>query len=177
MTPPSLSRIAIAAAALAALAIVPATAPGQPARGAAAQRITADGVGQVKLGKTFRRLREHGLVGPIGHFCDAAGDARFSARLKAPLRGQVDFTRTVPHRAKVIAIRGGAKARGVGIGATIAQIRAAFPKARVDHSTEETFGVTLVRIPRDGGGRMRFAVDVNTHKTTLIGVPVIPFCE
>jgi hypothetical protein len=65
----------------------------------------------------------------------------------------------------------------VGIGGTIAQIKAAYPKAKVDHGTDETFGVTLVRVPKTGGGRIHFAVDVDSEKITRIGVPVIPFCE
>ena len=74
-------------------------------------------------------------------------------------------------------MRGGAKARGVGIGATISQIKTAFPKATVDHSTEALFEITLVKIPKDGGGRIQFAVDVDTDKTTLIAVPRLAFCE
>lgn len=176
MTPPSLSRIAIAATALAALAIVPATAPAQPARDAVAQRITADGVGRVKLGKTFRELRRAGLVGRLRPGCELAENTR-SARLKPPLRGGVNFTQSLPRKVTDIAIEGGAKARGVGIGSTIRQIRAAFPKARVDHSDEDVFRLTFVKIPRDGGGRMRFGVSVDTHRTTIIGVPFIAFCE
>ena len=61
-------------------------------------------------------------------------------------------------------MRGGAKARGVGIGATIAQIQSAFPKAIIDHSTEQLFGITLVKIPKTGGGRIQFAVDVDTRQ-------------
>ena len=89
----------------------------------------------------------------------------------------MNFTLTSPRKVTDITIRGGAKARGVGIGATIPQIKAAFPKAKVDHSTEDVFGLTLVRIPKGGGGRIKFAVDVDTHKVTLIGVPIIAFCE
>ena len=89
----------------------------------------------------------------------------------------MNFTLSSPRRVDNILIRGGAKARGVGIGATIPQIKAKFPKAIVDHSTEDVFRITLVRIPRDGGGRIKFAVDVDTHRVTLIGVPIIAFCE
>jgi hypothetical protein len=178
MTHRSLTRIAIATAALGALAVAPTAAPGKPAESAAALRITADGVGKVKLGKTFQRLRDQGLVGRLRPGCELSGPGTRVASLKPPLRGEVNFTRTSPRRAKHITILGGdAKARGVGIGATIRQIRDAFPKARVDHGTDGLFGVTLVKIPRDGGGKMRFAVDVDTHKTTMIGVPIIPFCE
>ena len=74
-------------------------------------------------------------------------------------------------------MRGGAKARGVGIGATIPQIQSAFPQANIDHSTEQLFGITLVKIPKTGGGRIQFAVDVDTDKTTLIAVPNVAFCE
>ena len=99
------------------------------------------------------------------------------ARLKAPLSGTVDFTRTSPRRVKRVHVRGGAKARGVGIGATISDIKTAFPKAIVDHSTEQLFSITLVKIPKDGGGRIQFAVDVDTDKTRLISVPRLAFCE
>jgi hypothetical protein len=47
----------------------------------------------------------------------------------------------------------------------------------VDHDTEEVFGITLVKVPKNGGGRIHFAVDVDSKKITRIGVPVIPFCE
>ena len=176
MTRRSLSRPILATAALGALAIGPAAAPGETGH-AAAKRITAAGVDGVKLGKTFRELRDAGLIGRLRPGCELGGPNTRSARLKAPLKGQVNFTLTSPRKVDNILIRGGAKARGVGIGATIPQIKAAFPKAIVDHSTEDVFRITLVRIPKDGGGRIKFAVDVDTHKTTLIGVPIIAFCE
>jgi hypothetical protein len=177
MTPRRFSRTLLASAALGALAIAPAAAPGEAGHAAAAQKITAAGVGDVKLGKTFRELRDAGLIGPKRPGCPLGGPNTRSARLKAPLTGFVDLNQASPRRVRSILIRGGAKARGVGIGATIAQIKAAFPKARVDRSTEDVFGITLVRIPKDGGGRIKFAVDVDTKKTTMIGVPFIPFCE
>ena len=34
-----------------------------------------------------------------------------------------------------------------------------------------------MKIPKDGGGRMDFAVDVDSKQINQIGVPVIPFCE
>jgi hypothetical protein len=175
MSPQRLTRNIAATATVGALAIVPAAAPGESGH-AAAKRITAAGVGNVKLGKTFRQLRDAGLVGRLRAGCELAENTR-SARLKAPLKGQVNFTQSAPRKVTDITISGGAKARGVGIGATIAQIKAKFPKAIVDHSTETVFRITLVRIPKSGGGRIKFAVDVDTHKVTLIGVPFIAFCE
>jgi hypothetical protein len=170
-------RTPFAATTLLALALGAAAAPAEVSR-SADKTITGAGVGKVKLGKTFKSLREAGLVGRLRPGCELGGPDTRSARLKAPLQGFVDLTtRARPRTVRSISLTGGAKARGVGIGATIAEITAAFPKAKVDRSTEETFGLTLVRIPKDGGGRIHFAVDVGTGKTTRIGIPTIPFCE
>ena len=173
MSPRTLAGAALAGLAAAAVAVPAAHAV--PDR-AATPKITAEGVGQVKLGKRHSVLRAQGLVGPIGPGCELAENTR-SAKLKPPLKGHVNYTQSSPRKVTDITITGGAKARGVGIGATIPQIKAKFPKAKVDHTTEAVFGITLVRIPSDGGGRIKFAVDVNTHKTTIIGVPIIAFCE
>jgi hypothetical protein len=173
MSPRTLAGAALAGLAAAAVAVPAAHAV--PDR-AATPKITADGVGKVKLGKRHSVLRAQGLVGKIGPGCQLAENTR-AAKLKPPLKGQVNYTQSSPRKVTDITITGGAKARGVGIGATIAQIKAKFPKAKVDHSTESVFGITLVRIPPDGGGRIKFAVDVDTHKTTIIGVPIIAFCE
>jgi hypothetical protein len=179
MSTRSLTRTLATTAALAgagALAIGTAAAPGN-AGTAAAKKITPAGVGKVKLGKTHRQLRAAGLVGNLRPGCELGGPDTRSARLRAPLKGFVTYTLTSPRKVTDITIRGGAKARGVGVGATIPQIKAAFPKARVNRKTEDVFGITLVRIPKDGGGRLSFAVDVDTKKTTLIGIPRIGFCE
>src|SRR5918994_2913269 len=122
MTSRNLTRTIAATAALAAAAagISAAAAPGEPGY-AAAKRITAAGVGKVKLGKTFRELRDAGLIERLRPGCELGGPGTRFARLKPPLSGTVDFTRTSPRRAKRVTVRGGAKARGVGIGATVAQ--------------------------------------------------------
>ena len=147
------------------------------AAAAAAARITPAGVDGVKLGETYAQLRARHLVGRIGKGCELAGPNARAASLSAPLKGSVDFTMSTPRKVVDIAVRGAATARGVGIGATIANIKAAYPKAKVDHSTDHTFGVTIVRIPKSGGGRLQFAVDTRTHRVTLIGIPLIAFCE
>jgi hypothetical protein len=173
MTP----RLLVATAALGALALAPvAAAPGEAGRAGLA-KITRSGVGQVKLGKTFQQLRGAGLVGRLRPGCELSGPNVRFARLKAPLSGTVDFTRTTPRRVKRVTVTGGAAARGVGIGATISDIKTAFPKAKVDHTTENLFGITLVKVPKDGGGRIQFAVDVDTDETTRIAVPRLAFCE
>jgi hypothetical protein len=170
-------RTPLAATALLTLGLA-AAAPADTSRHAAAVTFNGKGAGQVKLGKTFRSLRAAGLVGRLRTGCELAGPGTRSARLKAPLKGSVDLsTRRRPRVVRTISLTGGATARGVGIGSTIAQIKAAFPGARVDRNTEEVFGITLVKVPEDAGGRFQFAVDVGTRKATLIGIPSIRFCE
>ena len=143
---------------------------------ATAKKITPKGVDGVRIGRTFQALRQDGLVGRLRPGCKLAPNTR-SAHLKAPLKGSVDFTQSDPRKVVDISIRGGAKARGVGIGSRARAIRRAYPKARFDHSTEDVFGITLVKVPKSGGGRLQFAVDEQTHRVTLIGVPFIAFCE
>ena len=141
------------------------------------QKITRNGVGQLRLGMTHKEARDLGLVGRIRPGCELGGPDTRSARLKAPLEGTVNYTQTKPREVRDISIKGGAEARGVAIGDKIRDIKDAYPKAKVDHSTDETFELTLVKIPRDGGGKLRFGVSTKTHKITVIGVPYIAFCE
>ncbi len=139
-------------------------------------QVTAAGVGGVNLGASYRKLRQKHLVGPIRKGCPLASNTR-SARLLAPMKGIVDFTRKTPRRVVDIFVEGGAAARGVGIGATIQDIQAAYPSAIVNHGTEPTFRITLVEIPRNDGGRIQFGVDVDTKQVSSIGIPFIAFCE
>ena len=161
-----------------AVAVGGAVAPADTGSAGAAADITPTRVDGVRVGDTFQRLRDRGLIGPIRPGCELGGPNTRSARLRAPLQGQVNFTLTTPRRVTDISVRGGAKARGVGIGARIPKILNAFPRARVDHSTEQVFQLTLVRTPRrDSGARITFGVSTVTGRTTIIGVPVIAFCE
>jgi len=65
----------------------------------------------------------------------------------------------------------------VGIGASLAKIMRVYPAALVDRATGASFGFTRVRVPKNRGGRLEFAVDVKTKRVTLIGIPRIPTCE
>lgn len=165
-------RTIAAAVAVAALALGPGAATA-----AAPKKITAAGVGQVKLGKTFQEMRDKRLVGKLRDGCELSGPNTKFSKLRSPLKGTVDWTKTATRKVRRVNITGGAKARGVGVGDTLADIKNAFPKAKVDHSTETLFGVTLVRIPKNGGGKMAFLVRTTTKKITLISVPNVSFCE
>lgn len=164
--------VAIAAA----LAIGAATAPADT-RAAQAPEITAAGVGQVRLGRTFRSLRAAGQLGRVRGGCELGGPDTRSARLRSPLRGSVDLSRSSPRRVRTITVTGGASARGVGVGSPRAAIRAAFPGVRFDRSTEPVFGITLATVPRSNGGRLQFGVDTSTNRVTFIGIPFLAFCE
>jgi hypothetical protein len=170
-------RTIVTLATIGAFAVGAAAASGMTASAPAPKKITSKGVGQVKLGKTFEQLREQHLVGKLLDGCELSGPNTKTSRLRSPLRGFVDWSKTTPRRAKNITITRGAEARGVGIGDTIADIKAAFPKAKVDHSTESVFMFTLVRIPKDGGGKIAFSVPLSTKKIDVIGVPRIPICD
>jgi hypothetical protein len=148
------------------------------ATAAAPQKITSKGVGQVKLGKTFAQMRDKHLVGKLRDGCELSGPNTKFSKLRSPLRGTVDWTKTSTRRVRRVTVTGGsATARGVGIGDKLAAIKAAFPKAKVDHAAEPIFQITLVKIPKDGGGRMWFGIPTDTKKISMIGVPNLSFCD
>jgi len=169
-------RTIVTLATIAALVAGAAAAPGMTGSAPAPKKITSKGVGQVKLGKRFAKLRERGLVRRLREGCELAPNTR-TARLRPPLSGSVNFTQSNPRRATDITIRGGARARGVGIGDRIADIKAAFARRKVDRSQEDVFGLTFVHVPKRNGVKIQFAVDIDTKRITLIGVPFIALCE
>jgi hypothetical protein len=170
--------VALGALAAAAVTAVAVGASPPSARDSAAAKISPVRVDGVHLGDTHTDLRARGKVGKIRRGCELGGPDTRSARLLAPLEGSVNYTLEEPRSVETITVRGGARARGVGIGATIPRIKAKFPRARINHNTDEVFQVTLVQTPRrPRGGRITFAVSTRTHRTTLIGVPFIAFCE
>jgi hypothetical protein len=176
MSPLRLLVLLVPAALVAAAAVAIASPPA--ARDSAAAVITPNRVDGIHVGDTHADLRARGKVGPLRPGCELGGPNTRSARLLAPLKGSVNYTLTAPRKVTEITVTKGAKARGVGIGATIAAIKAKFPNAKVDHSTDQVFQLTLVTTPRrPNGGRIMFGVSTQTHKTTIIGVPGIGFCE
>jgi hypothetical protein len=166
-------------AVLVAVAAVAIASPPPVAQDSAAGVITPTRVDGIHLGDTHQDLRSRGKVGPIRPGCELGGPNTRSARLIAPLKGSVNYTLKNPRKVTSITVTKGARARGVGIGATISAIKAKFPNAKVDHSTDQVFQLTLVTTPKrpKSGGRIMFGVSTQTHRTTIIGVPGIGFCE
>ena len=170
--------LALAAVGVTAGALAIGSSASPPASGSAAAKIGPTRVDGVHLGDTHADLRARGKVGKIRKGCELGGPDTRSARLLAPLNGSVNYTLSAPRAVDSITITGGAKARGVGIGAKIPAIKAKFPHATIDHSTDQVFQLTLVRTPkRAKGGRIMFGVSTQTKRTTIIGVPFIAFCE
>ncbi|MEA2407400.1 MAG: hypothetical protein QOE69_1519 [Thermoleophilaceae bacterium] len=161
------------------VAVVAAAIAAPPvAHDAAAAKITPTRVDGVHLGDTHADLRARGKVGKLRPGCELGGPNTRGAKLLAPLKGGVDYTQTSPRKVDSIFVTGGAKARGVGIGAKIPAIKAKFPNATVDHSTDQVFQLTLVQTPeRPNGGRITFGVSTQTKRTTIIGVPFIAVCD
>ena len=139
------------------------------------KKLTAKGVGQIKLGAAAGTLQDAGLIGGLKPGCELQSPAVRFAKLRAPLKGTVDVG--PGGKVRAINIRGGAAARGVGIGDTLADITAAFPKRKVIHASEPIFGFTRVKIPKNGGGRMDFVVPVATGKIRSIHVPRVTICD
>jgi hypothetical protein len=166
-----------AALAVVGAAAISASADSGPTARVAAKAITNERVGQVRLGMTFQEARDKGLVGKLRPGCELSGQDFRTARLRSPLRGFVDLTVATPRRIRNILVTGGARARGVGVGDRIKDIKDAFPGAKVNKETEELFGIWLVRVPKAAGGLIRFSVPVDTKRIDAIGVPRIPFCE
>ncbi len=154
-----------------------ASASCEAAAAATTPAITAAGVGRVTLGSTYASLRRAGRLGKVAPGCELAGPRARSAPLLAPLVGSVDLTLGSPRRVASISVRGGATARGVGIGASAAEIRAAFPRAVFDHRSEAVFGLTFARVPKGAGGRLELGVDTTTKQVTIIAIPRIALCE
>lgn len=165
-------RIAASLLAVAALALA------APLAYAACKRITGKGVAGVKPGMTHEQLRAAKKVGKLIPGCELAGPKEKAAKLRKPLRGFVNYSQTSPRRVETIIITGrGAHARGVQVGDKQKWIRHSFRKAKFDHSTDETFLITLVSVPKKDGGPLQFAVSTQTKRVVSIGIPHIAFCE
>jgi hypothetical protein len=170
-------RLIATSAAIGLTSVAAGVATAADAPDAPTKKITHSGVGKVKLGRSYKYLRHRHLVGKLQHGCELGGPSTRAASLKSPLKGSVNFTLKNPRKVTDITVTAGGAARGVGIGENIKDIKKAFPKAKVDHSTEKQFGYTSVRVPKSGGGRLEFSVSTKSKHVDAIGIPFLAVCE
>lgn len=160
-----------APALLAGLALT-ASAAAAPARPDVA-KITGAGVDGVKVGASYTALRHAHKLAKATRGCELAGPQARAAKLLAPLKGTVDLTISRPRRVDTITVTGGARANGVGVGATLAKVKGAFAHAKVRH----VLGVTIVRVPKADGGPFEFSLGAAGKHVDSIGIPHLAFCE
>ena len=163
-------RILPALAAGAVLLAAPAVAA--PARPGAAQ-ITSAGVDGVKVGASYVSLRLAGKIAKATRGCELAGPKARASKLRAPLKGSVNFPISRPLKVDTITVTGGAKAKGVGVGSTRAAVKAAFPHVKIRH----VLGITLARVPKADGGPFEFSLGTAGTRVDAIGIPHLAFCE
>jgi hypothetical protein len=160
-----------APALLAGLALT-ATAVAAPARPGAA-KITGAGVDGVKVGASYTSLRNAHKLAKATRGCELAGPQARTAKLRAPLKGSVNLTISRPRKVDTIAVTGGARANGVGVGSTLAQVKAAFAHEKVRH----VLGITVVRVPKADGGPFELSLGSAGKHVDSIGIPHLAFCE
>jgi hypothetical protein len=147
------------------------TATAVAAPGAA--KISGAGVDGVKVGASFTSLRLAHKLSKAMPGCELAGPKARSARLLAPLKGSVNLTLNSPRKVDTIAVTGGARAKGVGVGSTRAAVKHAFPQAKF----RRVLGISIARVPKAEGGPFEFSLGTKGKKVDLIGIPHIAFCE
>ena len=147
------------------------TATAAAAPGAA--KITGAGVDGVKVGASYTALRNAHKLAKATRGCELAGPQARSAKLRAPLKGSVDLTISRPRKVDTITVTGGARANGVGVGATLATVKGAFAHEKVRH----VLGVTIVRVPKADGGPFELSLGAAGKHVDSIGIPHLAFCE
>jgi hypothetical protein len=138
-----------------------------------AAKITGAGVDGVKVGASYTSLRLAHKLAKATRGCELAGPQARAAKLLAPLKGSVDLTISRPRKVDTITVLGGAKAKGVGVGATRAAVKRAFPRAKF----RRVLGTTLATVPKAEGGPFEFSLGTAGKTVDAIGIPHIPFCE
>src|SRR5262249_34332045 len=99
--------------------------------------------------------------------------------LRPPLPGFATFDGTAPHRLVALDVRAGVQTvRRVGAGSTAAQVRRAYPEARlVTTAQTDPFDITAYVVRRGGRDRMWLLLNRPGGRVTVLDVPAPQFCD
>jgi hypothetical protein len=147
------------------------------AAGASTPIITPSGVGALRLGATAKSLHQRGLVGGLRKGCELDPGQRV-ARLLSPLSGWATFGGG-DGRLISLTIEGGAEtARGIGVGSTAADARAAYPSGEwLSPQKMYPLPVGLLWVNGYRHPKLSFVVDPSTYRVESIAIPSPNFCE
>lgn len=138
--------------------------------------ITPRGVGALRLGATVRTLHRKRLIGGLRPGCELDVGQR-AAPLRAPLQGWAIFTNG--RRLSSISIEGGAETkRHIGIGATAAEARSAYPEGEWSSPSEMyPIPIGVLWLNRNSHTKLSFVVDPDTYRVESIAIPAPNICE
>jgi hypothetical protein len=139
--------------------------------------ITPHSVGALELGATPKSLHRRGLIGGLRKGCELAPGQRV-APLRAPLRGWAVFESG--HRGLLsFTVEGGAEtARGIGVGSSASEARAAYPDALYEApGTVKPFAEGFLWISSLSQPKMTMVIEPRTRQVEAISVPSPNFCE
>ncbi len=159
------------------LAVLVALALSASAAAAPLKTVDRHGVPGLRLGMTAKHLREAGKIGPLRPGCELAPSQKI-ARLRPPLRGFAIFNHRV-RKLSALSFSGGVEtARGIHVGSTAADARAAYPRAEYQApGTADPFAEGFLWVNTIEHPAMTFVVDPDSNRVETIAVHFPAFCE
>ncbi len=125
----------------------------------------------------MKSLHRRGLIGRVRKGCELDPGQRV-APLRGPFSGWAIFSEG-HYRLTSIQVESGAEtARGVGIGSTAREARAAYPSADWSSPREMyPLPVGLLTVVKNHHAKLSFLFDPNTYRVESILIPSPNFCE